>query len=169
MKATWLGPHADQARILIEEMTPSAVLDLDDPGVGVELQFPDQAFLDLGLRCGLFGKTPAEEPIGRTRVLENALRRRAEQLGGAIELIELDENGARLLGSAPANGREGSLGVAAPDIGCDPDCRLQAHSGSRGHAPPSAGLQYRPRARPRRDHALHFPSAIAGAHALART
>ena len=31
---------------LIEEMTPGAVLDLDDPGVGVESQFPDQAFLD---------------------------------------------------------------------------------------------------------------------------
>src|SRR6516162_5365662 len=87
-------------------MTPCAVLDLDDPRVGVEAQFPREAFLDLGLRSGLFAEAAAERPIRRPRVLEYALRRRTEQLRGAVEPVELDENGPGLLGATPSYRRK---------------------------------------------------------------
>src|SRR5262249_19185194 len=122
---------------LIEKMTPCAVLDLDDPRVGVEAQFPREAFLDLGLRSGLFAEAAAERPIRRSRVLEYALRRGTEQLRGAVEPVELDENGSGLLGSTPSYCCKSSFQVAAADIGCDPDCRFQAHSNSRSSCRPT--------------------------------
>ena len=113
---------------LIEKMTPGAVLDFEDPRVRVEAQFPREAFLDLGLGSGLFAEAPAEHSVRWPRVVEDALRRRTEQLGGAVEPIELDENSPGLLGTTPAHGRKGSFDMTAADIGRDPDCRFQAHS-----------------------------------------
>src|SRR5262249_31889541 len=112
---------------LIEKMTPGAVLDLEDPRVGVEAEFPREAFLDLGLGSGLVAEAPAEHSIRWPRVVEDALRRRTEQFGGAVEPIKLDENSPGFLGTPPTHGRKGSFDVAATDIGCDPDCRFQAH------------------------------------------
>src|SRR5258707_14001448 len=103
-------------------MTPCAVLDLDDPRVGVEAQFPRDAFLDLGLRSGPFAEAPAERPVRRSRVLEYALRRRTEQLGGAVEPVELYENGPGLLGATPPPGGKGSFQVATADICFGPYC-----------------------------------------------
>ena len=87
---------------------------------------PDKALLDLGL--GLLGKASAKEPIGRPRVVEGALWRRAEQLRCSVEPVQLDENGAGLFGAASPHRREGAFDVAAPDIGRNPDCRFEAHS-----------------------------------------
>src|SRR5882757_2783391 len=84
---------------LIEKVAPGAILDLDDPGIGVEAQLADQAFLDLGLGHRLLAQASAEQPIGRARIVEGTLRRRAEQLRSSIEPVQLDENGARLLGA----------------------------------------------------------------------
>src|SRR5262249_17720799 len=70
----------------------------------------------------------SEHALGWPRVVEDALRRRPEQLRGAVEPIELDENSPGLLRATPPHGREGSFDVAAADIGCDPDCGFQAHS-----------------------------------------
>src|SRR5262249_47633422 len=128
---------------LIEKMTPGAVLDLEEPRVGVEAEFPREAFLDLGLGSGLFAEAPAEHSIRWPRVVEDALRRRTEQLGGAVEPIELDENRPGLLGTPPAHGRKGSFDVAAADIGCDPDCRFQAHSNLSFVVPANARLTTR--------------------------
>src|SRR5215510_698929 len=123
----WPGPRGS-GDDLIEKMAPGAVLDFKDPRVRVEAQFPREAFLDLGLRSGLFAKAPAEHSVRWPRVVEDALRRRTEQLGGAVEPIELDENGPGLLGTTPTHGRKGSFDVAAADVGRHPDCRFQAHS-----------------------------------------
>src|SRR5262249_3209694 len=71
--------------------------DLEDPRVRVEAEFPREAFLDLGLRSRLFAEAPAEHSVRWPRVVEDALRRRTEQLGGAVEPIELDENSPGLL------------------------------------------------------------------------
>src|SRR5215470_17429963 len=106
-------------------MASGAVLDLDDPGIGIEAQLAREALLDLGLRRRLHAT--AEEPIRGARIVEHALRRRPEQLGRAVKPVELDEDGAGLLCPAPAYRRERALGVAAPDIGRDPDRRFEAH------------------------------------------
>src|SRR5262249_35386011 len=101
-----------------------------------------EAFLDLGLRSGLFAEAPAKHSVRRPRVIENALRRRTKQLRGAVEPIELDENSPGLLGSTPPHRREGSFDMAAANIGCDPDCRFQAHSNVSFLVPKTQGMQY---------------------------
>src|SRR6266511_380362 len=89
---------------------------------GAVLNFEDPRF-----RSGLFVEAAAEQPIRWTRMVEHALRRRAEQLRRAVETVQLDENGPCLLSTAPSHRRERSLDVAAPDIGGNPDRRFQAH------------------------------------------
>ena len=80
----------------IEEMTSGAVLDFEDPGVGVEAEFPREAFLDLCLRSGLLSVAPAEQPVRWMRVVEDALRRGPEQLGRAVESVwSVAEHAAR--------------------------------------------------------------------------
>src|SRR5947208_15068245 len=71
----------------IEEMTSGAVLDFKDPGVGVEAEFPREAFLDLCIRSGLLSVAPAEQPVRWMRVIEDALRRRPEQLLRAVDPV----------------------------------------------------------------------------------
>src|SRR4051812_18577636 len=113
---------------LVEEMPPGAILNLDDPYVGIETHFARETFLDLGLGGRQFTKASDEEPVCGTRIVEDALRRRSEQLGGPIKPIELDEYGSGLFGAAPADGRERAFDVAAADIGGNPDCGFKAHS-----------------------------------------
>ena len=69
---------------LIEEMTSGAVLYLKDPGVGVEAQFPREAFLDLSFRSRFFAEAAAEQPVRWTRIVEQTLGRGAEQLPSAV-------------------------------------------------------------------------------------
>src|SRR5262245_13576378 len=78
----------------IEEVTPGAILHLDDPRVGIEAELAHQAFFDLRLGSGLLGQAAREKPVGGTCIIEHALRGWAEQLRGPIETVELDENGA---------------------------------------------------------------------------
>ena len=112
----------------IEEMTSGAVLDFEDPGVGVEAEFPREAFLDLCLRSGLLSVAPAEQPVRWMRVVEDALRRGPEQLRRAVESVQLHEDGPSFLSTAPPHSRECSLGMAAANVRGDPDGRLQAHA-----------------------------------------
>ena len=112
----------------IEEMTSGAVLDFEDPGVGVEAEFPREAFLDLCLRSGLLSVAPAEQPVRWMRVVEDALRRGPEQLRRAVESVQLHEDGPSFLSTAPPHSREYSLGMAAANVRGDPDGRLQAHA-----------------------------------------
>src|SRR5262249_62329686 len=104
----WPGPRGS-GDDLIEKMAPGTVLDLEDPRVGVEAEFPREALLDLGLRSRLFAEAPAEHSVRWPRVVEDALRRRTEQLGGAVEPIELYEKNPRLLRTTPAHRRQSSL------------------------------------------------------------
>jgi hypothetical protein len=122
----------------IEEMTPGAVLDFEDPGVGVEAQFPREAFLDLRLRGRLLAVAAAEQPIRWMRIVEGALRRRTKQLRRAVEPVQLHENGPSLLSTAPPHGGESSFDVAAAYVGRDPDGRFQAHAGVSSSCLPSA-------------------------------
>src|SRR5215475_5095418 len=72
---------------LIEEVAPGAILDLDDPGVGIEADLAHQTFFDLGLGSRLLGQAAREQAVGGTRIVEYALRRRAEQLRRAIKTV----------------------------------------------------------------------------------
>ena len=108
-------------------MPPGAILNLDDPYVGIETQFARETFLDLGLGGRQLTKASDEEPVCGTCIVEDALRRWSEQLGGSVKTIELDEYGSGLFGTAPANGRERAFDVAAADIGGNPDRRFEAH------------------------------------------
>jgi len=94
-------------------MAAGAILDLDDPDVGIEAQLARQPFLDLCLRSRLPGDARAEQPIGRARIVERGLRRRTEQLRGAVETVQLDENRAGLLGAAPRSAGGGARDVAS--------------------------------------------------------
>src|SRR4051794_2829354 len=109
-------------------MPPGAILNLDDPYVGIETHFARETLLDLGLGGRQFTKASDEQPVCGTCIVEGALRRWSEQLGGPVKPIELDKYGSGLLGAAPADGRERAFDMAAADIGGNPDCRFEAHS-----------------------------------------
>src|SRR5439155_27360931 len=97
---------------LVEEVTTGATFDLDDPGNGIETDFTLQALLDFGLRHRPGDEAAAKRAVRWMGLIECALRRRPEHFGGAVEPIELDEDGAGFLSAAPAHGGEGALDVA---------------------------------------------------------
>src|SRR5262249_61942021 len=108
-------------------MSPRAILALDDPGVGIEAQLAREPLLDLRLRRWLVGEAAGEQAVGRTGVIEHALRRRAVELGGAVEPVELDEDHAGLRGAAVAHRRERPLDVATAGIGRGPERTRSGH------------------------------------------
>src|SRR5262249_13700118 len=102
-------------------MAAGAILDLDDPGVGVKSDLARQPLLPLVRRPRRVAGAAGEGAVARRRFAEQRRRSRAEQFGRAAEPIELDEDRPRLLGAAPAYHREGALAVAPAYIGRDPD------------------------------------------------
>src|SRR6184192_447502 len=129
----------------IEEMTSGAVLDFEDPGVGVEAEFPREAFLDLCLRSGLLSVAPAEQPVRWMRVVEDALRRGPEQLRRAVESVQLHEDGPSFLSTAQPRmlPRYGSGECTRrPRWQTSGACQLLVHCACRAQA------KYSPRARP---------------------
>ena len=132
-RAAWsIADRSSSGDDPFQEMAPGAILDLENPGVGIEPDFAHDPLLDLGFRRRLLLEAAAKRAIGRVRLLEGGLRRRAEQLGGAVEAIELDEDRAGLLGAMPAHRRKGAFAVAAPQIGRHPDRGLEAHMTADG-------------------------------------
>src|SRR5207247_2091332 len=81
-------PRAPKARRsrndTIEQMRPGAVLDLDDPQVGIEADLARQIGFDVRFRHRLTLEARAEGAVGRTRVLERSLRRGTVKLGSAV-------------------------------------------------------------------------------------
>src|SRR5262249_54099779 len=112
---------------VVQEMPAGTVLDLDDPGVGVEADLARKPLLDLLLRHRRVAEAAHERAVAWVRLLEHRLRRGTEQLGGAVEPVKLDEARARPRGAAPAHRREGALAVAAAHIGGDPDRGFETH------------------------------------------
>ena len=68
-----------------------------------------------------------EKAIDRPAVIIDRLRCRHVEHRSAIHQRHLDEDGACLLGPAPAYGAEYAFGLAAAQIGRHPDTRLQSH------------------------------------------
>jgi len=112
---------------VIEHVAPGAILDLDDPQIRVETNLAFEIGLGLGLRHRLLLETGVKRSIDRARFIERRLRGRAVKLRRPVEPIDLDEDGARLLGAAPAHHRERAFDMAAAQVGGNPDARFEAH------------------------------------------
>src|SRR5712671_6518640 len=70
---------------VVQEMPARAVLDLDDPGVGIEADFTRQAVFDLEVRHRPVAERACEGAVARMRLVEQRLRRGRKQLPGPIE------------------------------------------------------------------------------------
>ena len=113
--------------INFQEMPTGTVFDLQHPGVGIETDLAPDPLLDPGFLHRLPLDAAAECPIRRPRLRECGLGCRAEQLGGPIQTIELDEDRTGLLGAAPPHHRKGAFKAAATQIGRHPDRGFEAH------------------------------------------
>src|SRR4051812_36212665 len=88
----------------VEEMPPGAVLHFHDPDVGIEAELARQIGFRIGFGARLLRQAGAESAIDRMRLVEGGLRCRTINLRGAVEAVELDEDRARLIGAAAADG-----------------------------------------------------------------
>src|SRR4051812_7234702 len=98
-------------------MTADAILDFDDPAIGVEADFAREALLDFLVGHHLHPEGAGKNPVARMGFVERALRGRAEQFGGAVETVEFDEDRAGFLGTASAYRGKGALDMAAANVG----------------------------------------------------
>src|ERR1700753_802654 len=106
-------------------MPPGPVLGFDDPGIRVEAQLTGETLFDRGLGDRL-RRGCNEQPLDRTALVIDRLRRRGIQHGVAVEQRDLDEHRAGLLRATLAHGTKDALGLAAAQIGGDPDAGLEA-------------------------------------------
>src|SRR5512145_1923864 len=79
----------------VEEVTPSAFLDLYDPEIGIKFRLARQVGLYLLVRGAVFVDTRDPLPIARRAV--QARWRRSKQQAGAIEPVDADEDGAGIV------------------------------------------------------------------------
>src|SRR5688572_15394835 len=85
-----------------EKIPPRTILDLDDPDIGIELDLPREVSLRVGFGRGLRFQRTDEGTIRGPRLVECALRRGPEHLGGSIKPRDLDEHRTGLVRAAPA-------------------------------------------------------------------
>jgi len=109
-------------------MAPGAVFDLDDPHIGIVSNFTNKARFDIGFGC----RPPCsddnrEYSSRRLRVFKDGLWRGAIQNASAVETVDLDVDGAGLIGSTSTHRRKGSFDVATAHIGRHPDAGFQSH------------------------------------------
>jgi hypothetical protein len=116
-------------RRLRREIEPGAVraiLDFNDPKVGVKRNFP----LEPPLRLVGVNRRPrmreGEDPInaGR-RVRSEGLRRRSIERSAPVQMIDLNENRASLRSAAAAEDRAHPFHSASTQIGGDPNVGAQ--------------------------------------------
>ena len=118
-------PAAELVLGQIKEMPPCPVLDLDDPEVGIELQFAGEARFDIGVGRIDRGQDRREAPVAGPHLVEVRLRRGRIECRRAVELRNLDEDRARFFGTATADDGKRVFEVAAPHISSDPDGALE--------------------------------------------
>jgi hypothetical protein len=87
---------------MIEQVPAAAILDLDDPKVGIEAQLAHQVSFNVGGWNRLFDEAGAKRPVRWMRLFKRRLWRRAEELRGTIEPIDLNKYGTGLFGTAPS-------------------------------------------------------------------
>ena len=111
----------------VQKVSARQVLDLDEPEVRIEVLLARDLCLDIRFGHEALGEEAREKMLDRTRTIERRLGCRSEQRGGAVQPRYLDEDGARLLRAAAADGGEDAFGVAAADISRHPDRTFETH------------------------------------------
>ena len=125
-------------------MSAVAVLDLNQPDVGIEFELAGQ----IGIYIRFAGARLIH--VGNPLALELAFveprRRRTEQAGGAIQAANLNENGAGIVIAMPHDDGRRPRARARSQIGFDPDFSLETHEAtakSRARKVQAALLRHR--------------------------
>src|SRR5580704_11658844 len=126
----------------VEKIPPGAILDLNDPDVGIELDLARQISLDRFVGRRPLLEARAESAIRLPHRVEFALRRRAEQIRSAVEPADADEHGPRLLGAAPAHDGGSALDLTTAQISGNPKRGFQTHRAALSFR--DAGQRVRP-------------------------
>lgn len=123
------GGERELSHDLIEEMPPRTVFHFYDPDIGIKADLAREIGFRVRLDCRLDRQTGTEGAIDWMGVIKGSLRRRAVDIGCAIEPIDLDEDRAGLIGATAAHRCEGALALATTDISGNPDTGFEAHGG----------------------------------------
>src|SRR5262249_39182055 len=110
----------------VEEVAADAVLDFDNPKIGVKLRLPRQIVFDIRVGCGLRSQARRKNAIRGTR-LKRALRGGSKQLRRSIQPADAHENRTGFFGAAPTHDSRTTFDLAAPQIGRNPQGTFEAH------------------------------------------
>jgi len=116
-------------RSLRREIEPSAIdafLDLNDPQVGIEGDFPFEPLLRLSGVDGQAVMSTSENTVdARRRVCGLGLRRGPIERRPPVQVVNFDKNGASLRSAATPEDRAHPFHSASTQIGGDPDVGTQ--------------------------------------------
>jgi hypothetical protein len=122
--------RSEPMRQLRREIEPGAVdpiLNLDNPEVGIEGDFPFEPFLRLADVDEHPRMSASEDPVdARRRVRDLGLRRGSIERRAPVQMIDFDENRASFRGAATAEDGAHPFHSASTQIGGDPDVGAQA-------------------------------------------
>jgi hypothetical protein len=113
------------------EIKPSsvdAVLDLNNPKIGIERDLSFKPLLRVARVDALPGMRAGEDSVDATRrIRRDGLGRRPIERRAPIQVIDFDKNSSGLRSAAPAKDRTHTFQSASAQIGCDPNVGTQAH------------------------------------------
>jgi hypothetical protein len=120
----------EQMRRLRREIEPGAVdaiLDLDNPQVGIKGDFPFEPLLRLAGVDEHPRMSASEHPVNADRRVRGlGLWRGSIERRAPVQMIDFDENRASLRSATTAEDRAHPFHSASTQIGGDPDVRTQA-------------------------------------------
>ena len=126
------GPGADGMGSLWRQIEPSAggaVLDLNDPNVGIKRDFPFEPLLRLAGIDPFPTMGPNKHPLDAgLRLNGGGLRRRAIERRAPIQMVDFHENGASFRRASATKDRAQSFHSTSTQIGGDPNVRAQAQT-----------------------------------------
>src|SRR6185437_15289763 len=125
--ATRPRPAPASSRDDVEEVSPRAILDFNNPNVRVEFELARQIGVDRRIGRRLLVETSTECACGGWSRIKCALRRRPKQVRCTVEPADAHEHGARLFGAAPAQHGKYALNLTTAYIGGNPKCGFEAH------------------------------------------
>jgi hypothetical protein len=137
MACVWFAQfniRSEPMRHLRREIEPGAVdaiLNLDNPEVGIEGDFPFESLLGLAgvdEHCRMSASKDSIDPRRRIRSL--GLRRGSVERCAPVQMIDFDENRAGLRSAATPQDRARPFHSASTQIGGDPDVGAQAQGAS---------------------------------------
>jgi hypothetical protein len=116
----------------VEPRAGRGVLDLDDPEVGIERDFPPQPLLRrAGLDVVALMRASENSLDARPEVGSQRLRRGSVKSRPPVPVIDLDKYGAGFRGASAAKDRASSFHSASTQIGGDPNVGAQTQPAQR--------------------------------------